>query len=956
MSDEDDQPRRWRSLKELLEGAGALEADAATAAAAGWSRRGFLQLLGASAALAGIEGCDRTPPAKIVPYTIAPPGVEPGVPSWYATSMLLDGFAVGLLARTNEGRPTKLEGNPLHPSSLGAAGRFEQASLLQLYDPDRAQRVRYNGELASWDGLLPRLRQARTDGGAGLRILVEPTSSPTVARLLGLVRARHPRTKVTCWAPLSPVEHARAGAALALGRPLEPRYRLEGAGAIVALDADLLDGMPGSLAHQRQWAARRHAGADMSRLYAVECAMSVTGSVADQRLRRRSAEIAGIARALAARLPGVPAALGAGAHADDVRFVDALARDLAARPPGTTLIAVGPRQPPAVHALGLALNAALGNLGTTVTLQAPVLIDGDQDLRALIGEMRNHAVDTLVILEGNPVYGAPADLDFAGALAHVESSIHLAAYDNETARRCKWTGPAAHYLESWGDGRAHDGTLSFTQPTIVPLHGGRTPIEILATLAGDPRADGRRLVRQTHAGLDWEAALQRGVVEGTAARSVTPQRPDAAAIARALAAIAPVPAGAVEVNFQPSPTLHDGRFSNNAWLLEQPDPITKLTWSNAVLMSPATASRLGLSDDQQVEVDLGARSLRGPVFVAAGHADEAVTVWLGWGRQGGESLAAGRGFAAGTLRTMSALDYGAGALHPVNGRVTEPPIPTQGHFHLHGRPIALSTTRADPTVPDELREPLATLYQIRTPRTGVQWAMSIDLSICTGCSACMVACQAENNVPVVGPANVRRHREMHWLRIDSYYSGSAHDPRVIHQPMMCQHCEAAPCEYVCPVNATVHSPDGLNEMVYNRCVGTRFCSNNCPYKVRRFNWFNWYRDFEANQGLVELGRNPEVTVRARGVMEKCTYCVQRIRTAEIRASIERRPLAMGEVVTACQQACPTGAIAFDSLSQPDSEMMRRRDEPRAYAVLHDQGTRPRTLYLARVDNPNPELG
>jgi molybdopterin-containing oxidoreductase family iron-sulfur binding subunit len=682
------------------------------------------------------------------------------------------------------------------------------------------------------------------------------------------------------------------------------------------------------------------------------------------------------------------AALAAVAGGDAGRdLARAVARDLG-RHAGASLVIAGEQQPAAVHVLAYMMNAALGNLGRTVKLTEPVLgqPEGAEDLAALVAEMRAGAVDTLVLLEANPCYTAPAELEFTRWLGAVKDSLCLSLYENETGRRCRWFAPAAHYLEAWGDARAYDGTLSIVQPLVRPLlgstggsEGGRTPAEVLAMVLGDAAPDGHALLRESwssdaggRSAGSWEEVLGQGFVKGSALPEVTVALRWDEALRHVRGAMRRRPAGgaggpaqgtAIEIAFQRSPTLHDGRFANNAWLRELPLPITKLTWDNAAFLSRTTARRLGVSDEQGIEIRRGARTVRLPALIVPGHADGAVTLLLGYGREGAERLAAGHGVNVYPLRTSEALSFALdGVARPLSKKERSPLALTQTHWSMHGRPIAPTSTleeyRRDPDFTAELKGPVPSLLP-EDRYEGLQWAMSIDLSICTGCSACMVACQAENNVPVVGKEEVRKSREMHWLRIDTYFTGAVEEPGVVHQPMLCQHCEKAPCEYVCPVNATVHSPDGLNEMVYNRCVGTRFCSNNCPYKVRRFNWFDWGEHSAAepnpNRGLAELQHNPDVTVRERGVMEKCTYCVQRIRQAEMRAQIEGRAVRPGEVVTACQQACPTRAIQFDSLSHADTEMVRWRKEPRSYAVLHDQGTQPRTMYLARINNPNPEL-
>ncbi|HEX6835481.1 MAG TPA: oxidoreductase, partial [Polyangia bacterium] len=709
------EPRRWRDADECLRGPSAPGGELAFAPDDdGWSRRAFMKLLGASVAMAALDGCGRTPPEEIVPYSVQPRDVQPGIPRWYATSAVLDGFATGLLVESHEGRPTKVEGNPDHPASLGATTAWQQALVLGLYDPDRARAVMRDGMPSSWDALDQRLRQPRSDRGAGLRLLLPPTTSPTLLRLLERVRRVHPQLAVTFHQALPPLDNTLAGARIACGRPLQPIYDFAAADAVLVLDADPLCGMPMSLAYSRAWAQRRRISGPAetpSRMYAVECAPSVTGMSADHRLRRRSSEVAHVARAVAAALPGIAAPLGAGVAGADP-FVTAVARDLAARPPGRTLVVVGERQPPAVHALGLAMNAALGNLGRTVRFVEPVLPAGDRDLRALVGELRDGAVDTLVILDGNPVYDAPAELELGRALGRVVDRIYLGPYDNETARRCNWTAPLAHPFESWGDARAFDGTVSLIQPLVVPLHGGRTATEVAAALAGDRQPDARRLLLETHgAGFDAERALKDGFVAGSAAPLVTPAAVDGAVVAQALGALGPPPDGAIEINFAPSPTVHDGRFANNAWLLEQPTPIGKLTWDNAVLVSPKTAARLGLHTQDLVDVELGERRVRGPILVLPGHADDAATLWLGWGRKGSESLARGRGFDAYLLRTTATLGWGDGHLRPTGG--ARELATTQRHFDLHGRPIALSTTlatyRAHPDFTDDHKGEVASL-------------------------------------------------------------------------------------------------------------------------------------------------------------------------------------------------------------------------------------------------------
>jgi molybdopterin-containing oxidoreductase family iron-sulfur binding subunit len=961
------------------------------------SRREILTLLGAGMAFAGVGGCERIPAENILPYSRNPPELTPGIPVYYATTMLLDGYGTGLLVKSSDGRPTKIEGNPDHPASLGAAGVFEQASVLELYDPARARSIRSGQANVPFGEFALEHAAPRSDGGAGLRFLMEPTSSTLTRALIDRVLARHPSARFTM---VSPVRHGHTeeGARLCFGQRLSPLYDLRQARVILSLDADFLGQPPFHLAYARQFAERRNPdraaqggtdpGGGMVRLYVIEAMPSITGSMADHRLARPSRDVGTLAATIAAEL-----VLGLGARpagltgemiealapyrsGPDGPWVAAVARDLLDAGPGAVVI-VGERQPPEVHAVGHLIQAAIAagptqprqtGQGAAMGLIEPVLIDpgpAAQDLAALTRDMAEGRVETLVMLGGNPVYTVPADLRFGRALARVPRRIYLGLYEDETAEQSTWFLPATHMLESWGDARAYDGTESFIQPLIVPFYGGKATTEVLSVFAGELNPSAYSLLREhvarrpDAAAFDvfFQSALKRGVIPGTQAPRVTPPL-EPAGVAQALRALAArSPSREIEASFLPDPSAYDGRFTQNAWLLELPRPITKLTWGNAAMLSPTTARRLGIETEHLLELTLNGRTLRAPALIVPGHADDSITLPLGYGREGAIPLARGVGFNAYRLRSSSAPSFQSGlAVKPLAER--QELARTQGHWTEEGRPIALTATlsqyRENPLM-FRSQAPHRLSLMPEVPATGNQWAMAIDLSICTGCSACVVACQAENNTMVVGKEGVMKSREMHWLRIDSYREAHPSGLQIVHQPMLCQHCEMAPCEYVCPVNATVHSPDGLNEMAYNRCIGTRACSNNCPYKVRRFNWFDWIEREAANQGSVMLQRNPQVTVRERGVMEKCTYCVQRIRSAGIQAQIENRPIREGEVVTACQQACPTRAIEFGSLAFADSEVVRRRENPRNYEVLGELGTRPRTTYLAMIKNPHPEL-
>jgi Fe-S-cluster-containing dehydrogenase component len=950
--------RHWRAVEEAWRDEGnraepefSPDADGAPDAL---TRRVFLRLAGASLALAGGAACERTP-EKILPYTVAPPELTPGLPLHFATSLVLDGAAAGLLVQSHEGRPTKVEGNPAHPASLGAAGVFEQASVLGVYDPQRANRVVHSGRPGAYPAFVRAVAGLIEGDGSRVRFLMPPQSSPQLAASIAAIKGRLPGARFTFYSPVR-FENATLGAAAAFGRKLQPLYDITQASVIVALDSDFLTQEPMHLALARAFANRRvpDAPLGMNRMYAAEAALTVTGSNADHRLAVRSSDIAKLAVAIHARLRGLqPPELPTKRAA----WVKAIAGDLE-RARGAGLVLAGDRQPPSVHAITHAINALLGNMGRTVRFIEPTLLDGDESLSELVAEMRAGSVETLVMLQSDPVLNAPADLEFREALRRVRHAIAVDLYRSQTALACEWFIPAAHFLESWGDARAYDGTVSFVQPLISPRFEGRTECEILALFAGQSGGSSYELLRdfwRTQSGFDdereheWQRAIQLGLIPESQAAPV-----DAALRSDFVPAPPPeAPAEQLEMNFVASPTLYDGRFASNVWLLELPHPVHKLCWDNALLVGPELAQRLGLENEQVVRLRYRNRALKAPVFIAPGHADRSVTLELGWGQSGSEDLPGPIGFDANRIRTSEQPAFGVSAtLEPTDQHY--PLARTQTHWSLHGRPIALSVALAEYEAgrnpAERSRGPLASLLP-RYESSGPQWAMSIDLSRCIGCQGCVVACQAENNVPVVGKPGVLKSREMHWLRIDTYYEGAPEAPDVaIHQPMLCQHCEKAPCEYVCPVFATVHSPDGLNEMVYNRCIGTRFCSNNCPYKVRRFNWFD-YVDRSAHL----LQRNPQVTVRERGVMEKCTYCVQRIRVTSLRARVERRALREGEIQTACEQACPTQAIVFGDTTRPQSRVTTLRRDPRRYQVLHEQGTRPRTEYLLRLQNPHPRI-
>ncbi len=943
------------------------------------TRRSFLKLMGASLALAGVTACTTQPEEAIVPYVRQPEDLVPGKPMFYATAMTLGGVATGLLVESHEGRPTKIEGNPQHPSSLGAADVFAQASILNIYDPDRARALTNAGETTSWAAFLAAMKAvvaAQTPlQGAGLRILSETVGSPTLGAQIKELLTRLPEAKWHQWEPVGR-NNARVGSKLAFGEFVEARYDLEKADVIVSLDADFLAAGPGGLAYARQFAARRRPeeAEKMNRLYVLETMPTSTGSRADHRLALKPSEIGAAAKAIAA---GVGVGSAGSASADVQKWATAIAKDLQAHR-GTSVVIAGASQPAAVHALAHAMNQALGNVGQTVVYTQSVdaePVDQVESLKTLVADMNAGKVDLLLILGGNPVFNAPADLNFSQALDKVGTRVYLAQFLDETAERCQWQIPEAHFLESWGDARAHDGTATIVQPLIAPLYGGRTAHEVIAALSDRPERSAYDLVRaywaEAKPSADFEVAWRRwlhdGVIAGTAFEPKT-------VTLSADAAAGQIPAGSgLEVSFRPDPAVYDGRYANNGWLQELPKPITKIVWDNAVMASPTTAEKLqaandvsskggehGTIDSDVVEIKFKGRSVKGPIFAVPGHPDDCVTVHLGYGRTRGGHIGTGPGFNAYAVRTSDALWGGAGAEVVTTGE-SYPLACTQYHHLMEGRGMVRAVTKEeflkDPKVVHEGFEEVPktiTLYP-DFKYDGYKWGMQIDVNACIGCNACVIACQAENNIAVVGKDQVLRGREMHWIRVDAYFAGEHAEAGALEtyfQPVPCMQCENAPCEVVCPVGATVHSHEGLNDMVYNRCVGTRYCSNNCPYKVRRFNYL-LFSDWDTPS--YKLGRNPDVTVRSRGVMEKCTYCVQRINAAKIESEKANRKIADGEIKTACQQTCPSDAIIFGDLNDPNSRVARMKAEERNYTLVAELNTRPRTTYSAAVRNVNPEL-
>ncbi len=942
-------------------------------------RRSFIRYATGTLALAGLAGgCRWRPQEKIVPYVKQPEDEVLGVPVSFATACTSRGPAIGILATSHENRPTKIEGNPGHPASLGGTDAITQASLYDLYDPDRSQYIRNLGEISSWDSCIFAIREMllkqRENGGANVRILSGTIYSPTLHQQKQALLKMLPQAK---WIQYEPVtrDMARQGAVIAFGQDVQPVYHFDKADRIVSLDSDFLMSMPGSVRYAKDFADRRRVREDMTemnRLYSVASWPTVTSANADHHLAVKPSDVEGFALALASAVGvsaqgSLPASVPRG-------WFDAMVADLKANG-SRSLVVPGLHQSPVVHAAAHAINQALGS--QAVTYIEPIEAaptDQMKDLAGLVEDMKGKRVEMLLILGANPVYNAPADLNFKEYLSNVLFKVHLGNYVDETAGECIWHIPETHYLENWSDAKAFDGTVSIVQPLVEPLYAGKSVHEFIAAMMGEPKL-GYDIIRgywqsQEQIGASeekWTIALNEGLVAGTAspAKQVT-----------ANPRLQPEASGAkgMQILFLPDATIWDGRFSNNAWLQELPKPLTTLTWDNAAMIAPATAKDLKLDQNDLVNITFQGRTIKMPIWIQPGMPADTVCLHLGFGRTAAGALGNEVGFDTYALRTSQAPSYSPGVTIAKAGGIHQL-VATQNHHAVSGsetmdgrdvvRSGLIDEYKKNPKFlnPPKDEEPDALFEKPKDYQEydGYKWGMVIDTSACIGCGACVTACQSENNIPIVGKSQVQNGREMHWIRIDRYFAGGEDQPDTLFQPMTCMQCENAPCEPVCPVGATVHSHEGLNQMVYNRCIGTRYCSNNCPYKVRRFNFYK----FSAGQPDLDPGNydypslqlmaNPDVTVRGRGVMEKCTYCVQRISAARIEAKKAGRDVKDGEIVTACQQACPAKAIAFGNIADAKSEVAKQKRQPHNYTLLDNLLTVPRTSYLAKLTNPNPEI-
>ena len=1062
----------WRSLEELSETPGFREIledefpQQARPLRQAVDRRQFLMLAGASLGLAGLSGCRVLPQKKIVPYVEQPEDMVLGKPMYFASSIPLSGYATGVIVTSHDGRPTKIEGNNDHPASLGAADSFTQGTLLTMYDPDRSQNVQNLGNPSSWSAFLEQIRQNVTEsGGKGLSILTETVTSPTLVDQIQRLLKQFPDAK---WRQYEPINRSSAheGTKIAFGEPANAVYHFSKAERILSLDADFMSAtFPGNLRYARDFSDKRRlrtkdiklAGEEgasskiehpknlgMNRLYCLESNVSITGAAADHRLPVKASDIPALVQYLAAGM-----GIGSGGKLPasvSEPWAKALLKDLQANKEKSLVIA-GDHQPPVVHALVAAMNEALGSEGQTLTYTAPIELNPVnqlESLKSLCDDMKAGTVKILLILGGNPVYTAPADLNFGSLLRQVRSSVHLSLFDDETSELCQWHLPDTHPLEAWSDSRAFDGVVSIVQPLIDPLYDGKSAHEVLSALIApvgetDPKAlgavqNGYDILREfwsrpvnpsrdalvpNFANLsekDFENKFQTVLHNGMFEKSAAPAKSvkcDTAKVAGT-----PVPAGSspttFDVVFLADPSIYDGRFVNNGWMQELPKPICKLTWDNAAIMSPADAIKLELSkendiqrgNEKVVEIKVGSAVLRVPVLVQAGQPEGSITLTQGYGRTKAGKIGSHTGFNANLLRTISSPWVAMGATVTPTGATYELAHTREAHsmdaeahtlirvasledFNKDDKHLAVIANESKLTeIEIEEAEKNLTgeekklLEETKNPKVkeslywkaretdhkyegegAYGWGMSIDNNVCIGCNACITACQSENNIAVVGKDQVRRGRDMLWLRIDTYYRGAVGNPGTFFEPVPCMQCELAPCEPVCPVAATVHSHEGLNMQVYNRCVGTKYCGNNCPYKVRRFNYYKYTAGqpepekmtSNYDSPVIKLSANPDVTIRGRGVMEKCTYCVQRINHSRIEAKKELRLVRDGEIQTACQQSCPTQAIVFGDIKNKESVVSQLKEEPHEFTLLADLNLRPRTTYLARVQNLNPEI-
>tara|TARA_R110000868_G_scaffold383578_9_gene650719 strand:+ start:9820 stop:12867 length:3048 start_codon:yes stop_codon:yes gene_type:complete len=996
----------WKSLNELAQNKEYKNfverefPENATELTDGVSRKGFLRVMGASIALAGFAAC-RRPVQKILPYSNQPEDIVPGIPLFYATAMPFQGSLTGLVVENHEGRPTKVEGNDLHPGSWGNTNAYHQATILEMYDPDRSRSPLRNGEKATIQDFVAFAKNYFTDRNKRIAFISEANSSPTYTTLKQSALRKFSNAKWVTYEPFGE-DNAIEGNRIAFGSRLRTHYNYTNADVVVSLDDDFLSPThPNNVEYAKQVTGRRKVTSNsdsMNRIYSIENGFTLTGAYADNRLRVKASEVEAFANALAAtlstRVNGLNAFRSVNNHFTGSDFITALADDLASHA-GSSAVSIGFAHSSNSHAVVAAINTALNNNGSTVNyLQVPSF-DNQNNKQAfadVVSGMKAGNFDAVVMIGTNPVYTTSADLDFAGALENVDEVIHFGTYKDESSKSASWHISRSHFLEAWGDGFSFGGARSVIQPQIQPLHDSLSEIELLSTIVNEDLVSGYELVQNTFKGYysgsgfenRWKDILHDGVdvkevyrKATVSLRTVTPSQTTSI--------------DGIEVVIRPDASIYDGRFANLGWLQELPDPMTKITWDNVALMSPATATSLGVENEGLVNVAVNGKSITIAAWIQPGHADDSITLNVGYGREG-IGRVADKGIESSQLFDPSE-NYGGVNIYPLHtslfasGAVsvtkgTYKIACVQDHHSLEGRDMYRQATLekykntpeyasfayvhkyAVPGMKEaaELGEdqPISLFDEQTYSADEPQWGMAIDLNSCFGCGVCVIACQSENNIPVIGKREVSRGREMHWIRNDRYYMGDEHNPQAVHQPVPCMHCELAPCEQVCPVAATTHSDDGMNQMTYNRCIGTRYCANNCPFKVRRFNFFNYPKEYLTSgedPDIIQMAMNPEVTVRFRGVMEKCTYCVQRVNRAKIDSKIKTKSPkpADGSVVTACQQACPADAIYFGDLTDNNSVVAKMKHNERNYLMLEELNVRPRTSYIAKLTNPNPVL-
>ncbi len=936
-----------------------------------FSRRSFLTIMSASLALAGLAGC-RRPVEKIVPYVKQSEQVIPGVAEFYATTMPMGTSSYGIIVESHEGRPTKIEGNPAHPSSLGASNLFMQAAILGLYDPDRSSKVMHKGKEKKFDDFKTAYKEIYDthliDKGEKLAVLSESFSSPTLSRLKKDFEKNFPKAQWVAYEPISDENSINAISNLVPAFPptdYRPIYHYDKADIMVSFDADFLNSESESLSAAKGFGAGRKMSSPddkMNRLYVIESGFSLTGVSADHRLKMKSSDIGHFVLALANELESKGLNLGGLDKCSvsfDQKWLTALAEDLIENK-GKSLVTVGRTQPQWVHELAFKINESLGNLGKTVSYKADGYTEypNKANFKNLASKIDSGSIETLIILAGNPVYNAPADFNLTSTIKKAKNSIHLSEYYDETSSLCTWHIPRAHFLESWGDATSNDGTLSIIQPLIAPLFNGISDTEFYALMSSGDSINGYDAVRTTWGEIingDFEKSWRRVLHDGLSERVQIKYKPGRLNGA-SLPEFENVTSEKLEVVFRPS-NLYDGRFANNGWLMELPDPITKLVWDNVAVMSNKTADKYNLENGDIVELTVDGKTLTTPVGIIPGWADNSISLSLGYGRKNVGRIADNVGVNCYQLRSSDNMYICSDVELTKTGQKYKMSN-TQDHSRMEGRPIyreaSLDEYKNNPEFAKEMVEhpPLKSIYPDYDYTKGYQWGMVIDLNACIGCGVCTISCQSENNIPIVGKEQVGNGREMHWMRNDRYFEGEEDNPNIVIMPVTCQHCENAPCEQVCPVAATTHDEEGINNMTYNRCIGTRYCSNNCPYKVRKFNFFNYTKDLPE---VSKMAQNPDVTVRSRGVMEKCTFCLQRIKKAKRIAKQENRKVADGDFQAACQQACPTGAIKFGNINDSESVVTMAKKIDRNYELLAELNIRPRNSYLAKIRNYNEKL-